>query len=436
MTHETSRPGTGQRRRGSLMRMSRTIAMSFMLLFAVGVGVGLDRLAIHTGLVDASSQFTNSANFQILEETYDAIRNNYVLEAEISDEELVYGASRGMVEALGDTNHSRFMDPEEAIQFEQSSRGELVGVGIQIDTESSPPIIISPIPNSPAFEAGIQPGDIILEVDGVATSEMTSEEVGNNIRGEEGTDVTLTLRHAGETESYEVTITRAKIDVAAVDWAMLPDGVLWIQLSGFTVGATEEVQEALRQGEQLGMTGVILDLRNNGGGLVFEAMGIASQFLPDGTPLFQEVNAQGETQVVSTVGSNGLYQDGPLVVLVNNYSASASEIVSSAVMESGRAPLLGETTSGTGTVLLPFELSDGSMALLGTELWLTGQGNDVYKKGVTPSEEIFLPADAFPAMPMLVAGADEDRNVTEQEFDAVEDIQLQAAWDDLQSPQP
>lgn len=436
MTQKITRPPTGRRPRGSMMRMTRTIAMSFMLLLAMGVGIGLDRLAIHTGLVDASGQFTSSENFQILEETYDAIRNNYVLQDEISDEDLVYGAARGMVEALGDTNHSRFMDPEEAIQFEQSSRGELVGIGIQIDTQSTPPIVISPIPNSPAFEAGILPGDMILEVDGVPTSEMSAEEVGNNIRGEEGTDVTLTLRHAGETEPYEVTITRASINVPAVDWAMLPDGVLWIQLSGFTVGATEEVQEALRQGEQMGMTGVILDLRNNGGGLVFEAMGIASQFLPDGTPLFQEVNAEGETQVVSTVGSNGLYQDGPLVVLVNNYSASASEIVSSALMESGRAPLLGETTSGTGTVLLPFELSDGSIALLGTELWLTGQGNDVYKRGVTPTEEIFLPADDFPAMPMLVAGAADDPNVTQQEFDAVEDVQLQAAWEDVRSQQP
>lgn len=437
MTHETIRPATGRARRGgSLVRMSRTFAMSLMLLLAMGVGIGLDRLAIHTGLVDASSQLTTAENFQILEETYDAIRNNYVLEEEISDEELVYGAARGMVEALGDTNHSRFLDPEEAIQFEQSSRGELVGIGIQIDTEATPPMVIAPIPNSPAFEAGILPGDVILAVDGMPTSEMTTEEVGNNIRGEEGTDVVLTLRHAGETEPYEVTITRAKIEVPAVDWAMLPNGVLWIQLSGFTVGATEEVQEALRQGEEMGMTGVILDLRNNGGGLVFEAMGIASQFLPDGTPLFQEVDAEGEKQTISTVGSNGLYQEGPMVVLVNEYSASASEIVSSALKESGRAPLLGETTSGTGTVLLPFELSDGSIALLGTELWLTGQGNDVYKKGVTPTEEIFLPEGDYPAQPILVEGADEDRMVTEEEFEAVEDNQLQAAWDTLQSRQP
>lgn len=420
-----ARMGIGQR--------MRTVVMSIMLVLAVGAGVGLDRLMIETGLVDASTQLTASEDFTILEETYDAIRNNYVLEEEISDEELIYGAARGMVDALGDEGHSVFLNPQEAKEFEESSRGELVGIGIQIDTEANPPIVIAPIPDSPALEAGLLPGDVILEVDGVSTKDMDPEEIGNRIRGEAGTDVTLTLQHEGEDETYEVTITRARIDVNPVSWAMLPNDVLWLQVSQFSSGATEGVQEAIRAGKELGATSVILDLRNNPGGLVFEAMGIASQFLPDGTPLYQEVDAEGDSEVIRTVGSNGVYQDGPLVVLVNQYSASASEIVSSSLMEAGRAPVLGEQTFGTGTVLLPFELSDGSMAVLGTELWLTGEGDEIYKEGVEPTETVELEEGTRTALPVIYTSQTGDEEITAATFATIEDAQLHAAWEELET---
>lgn len=421
--------------KNGLARNMRTVVMSIMLVLAVGVGVGLDRVLIETGVVGAATQLTNADEFTILEETYDAIRTNYVLEGEISDEELIYGAARGMVDALGDEGHSVFLDPEEARQFEESSRGELVGIGIQIDTEANPPIVIAPIPNSPALEAGLLPGDVILEVDGAATEDMDPEEVGNRIRGEAGTDVTLTLRHEGETESYEVTITRQSINVNPVSWAMLPDNVMWLQVSQFSSGATEGVQEAIREGQKLGATSIILDLRNNPGGLVFEAMGIASQFLPDGTPLYQEKDAEGNTKVVETVGSNGVYQEGPLVVLVNEYSASASEIVSSSLMEAGRAPLLGEKTFGTGTVLLPFELTDGSLAVLGTELWLTGEGNEIYKEGVEPTETVELDEGTRPALPVIYTSETGETEISASAFEAIEDAQLHAAWDEVATPQ-
>ncbi|HEV2072092.1 MAG TPA: S41 family peptidase [Thermomicrobiales bacterium] len=407
---------------------------SVLLVLAVCLGMGLDRAMIATGLVDASTQLTTSEEFTILEETYDAIRNNYVLEEEISDEELMYGAARGMVDALGDEGHSVFLDPQEAEEFEQSSRGELVGIGIQIDTEASPPVVIAPIPDSPALEAGLLPGDVILEVDGVSTEGLEPEEIGNRIRGEAGTDVTLTLQHEGEVDTYEVTITRTKIDVNPVSWALLPNNVLWVQVSQFSSGATEGLQQAIREGQALGATSVILDLRNNPGGLVFEAMGIASQFLPDGSPLYQEVDAEGNIEVVRTVGSNGVYQEGRLVVLVNEYSASASEIVSSSLMEAGRAPVLGEKTFGTGTVLLPFELSDGSMAVLGTELWLTGEGDEIYMEGVEPTETVELEEGTRTALPVIYTSETGDEEIAPETFEAIEDAQLHAAWEELEIP--
>lgn len=426
------KPGRGP---GGLARVPRTLALSLMLLLAVGVGVGLDRLAIETGLVDASSTLTSSPHFRVLEETYDSIRNNYVLEEEITDEELIYGAARGMVDALGDEGHSVFLDPQEAKEFEQSSRGELVGIGIQIDTQATPPLVIAPLPDSPAYEAGLLPGDVILEIDGESTDGMEGTEVGNRIRGEAGTDVTLVLQHKGESDTYTVTITRQTIDINPVSWVILPDGVLWLQLSQFSSGATENIQKAIREAEQIGITGVILDLRNNGGGLVFEAMGVASQFLPDSTPLYQEQDASGETKVVKTVGSNGVYLDGPLVVLVNGYSASASEIVSSAIEESGRAPLIGEKTFGTGTVLLPFELSDGSQAVLGTNLWLTGEGKQIYKHGVEPTTEVKMEPDAVAAQPIRYTGEATNHQLPENIFEGIDDTQLKAAWEAVEGGQ-
>jgi carboxyl-terminal processing protease len=412
--------------------------MSLLLVLAVSVGIGIDRFLIETGLVGAATQLTSSDDFTILEETYDAIRTNYVLEEDFTDQELIYGASRGMIDALGDEGHSVFLDPQEAQEFEESSRGELVGIGIQIDTSmmpGAPPIVIAPIPDSPALEAGILPGDIILEVNGESTEDMDDREVGNKIRGEAGTDVTLQLRHEGETEPFEVTITRAKIDVNPVSWAILPDGVLWLQVSQFSSGATEGVQQAIREAQELGITGVILDLRNNPGGLVFEAMGIASQFLPNDTPLYQEMDADGNTKVIKTVGSNGVYQEGPLVVLVNGYSASASEIVSSSLMEAERAPVLGEKTFGTGTVLLPFELSDGSMAVLGTELWLTGEGEQIYKEGVEPSQVVEMLPETREALPILYTAGAGGKEIAADTFEAIKDAQLHAAWEEFQTGQ-
>jgi len=400
----------------------RSLVMALMLVLAVGAGIGIDRYLVEFSSAGAQSgdDITDVSEFETLQDTYQVIRENYVESEEITDEALIWGASTGMVDALGDTGHSTFLDPEEAIAFERSSRGELIGIGIQIDSDSSPPRVIVPIQNSPAFEAGIEPGDLILTVDGQDTTELEpGTEVGSLIRGEEGTDVTLELQHQGETGSYEVTITRARIQVKPVSWAMLPNDVLWIRLSEFSSGATEGMQAALREGKNLGATSVILDLRANPGGLVFEAMGVGSQFLPDDSILYREQDRDGQVTGVRIVGSNGEWQDGPVIVLIDENSASAAEIVSSALRDNDRAELVGKTTYGTGTVLLPFDLEDGSAVLLGTDLWLTADGEEIWKKGVAPTIEIENEG-VSPEFPYLF----ENNEVTEAQLEALPDAQL------------
>jgi carboxyl-terminal processing protease len=281
---------------------------------------------------------------------------------------------------------------------------------------------------SPAFETGILPGDTIIAIDGESIEGMDPADAVDLVRGEAGTDVTLELIHAGEEESYEVTITRAEIEINPVSWVMLPNGVMWLQLDQFSRGATDALTAALEEGQAQGMTGLILDLRGNPGGLVVEALGVASQFLPDGTPLFQRVDAEENVEVIETVGNNGAYLDGPMVVLVDGNSASSAEIVASALQEAGRSELYGETTFGVGTVLLPFELEDGSMAVLGIELLRTGSGQEIFQKGVTPANEVELGLDQAAGY-IPVEDADQDHELTEQEFSSIEDDQVQAAYD-------
>jgi carboxyl-terminal processing protease len=373
----------------------------------------------------ASTMLTQLSEFSVLEDTYNTIRENYVLEDEISDQDLMYGAASGMVESLGDEGHSTFLTPQEAAEFEQSSRGELIGIGIQVDLTGPLPVVIAPIDESPAFEAGIKPGDVIIAVNDTQVADVGPDEAVDLIRGEEGTEVSLTLRHADMTEVYEVTITRAKITVNPVSYAMLPNNVLWLRLSQFSKGAKEGVQDALQYGKDHGMTSVILDLRNNPGGLVSEAQGVASQFLPKGAILYQEQLADGTVTKVPIDSEGGLWLSGDLVVVINEGSASASEIVSSAIRDNDRGTLYGETTFGTGTVLWPFDFSDGSMVLLGTRLWLTADGAQIWKHGVDPDVEIMLEPGVSPRLPFEY----KDNTVSKEDLSAFDDTQLLKAYD-------
>lgn len=426
MSHFRSNGCDGSGRANRRSSMSRWLSLSLLIALAITFG-GVLGARYSAGNANASTMLTQIPEFQVVEETYDLIRENYVMGEEFSDEELMYGAAAGMIEALGDEGHSTFLTPVEAEEFERSSRGELIGIGIQVDTTGPQPVVVAPIDGSPAFEAGIRSGDVIIAVDGVEYTEVDTQELVDLIRGEAGTDVTLTLRHEDEAEPYEVTITRARIEIDPVSSLMMPNGVLWLRVSQFSAGATEGVVEALREGKAQGMTGVILDLRNNPGGLVFEAIGIGSQFLPGGSVLYQEQNADGSVHEVTTIGNSGEWLEGDLVALINEGSASASEIVSSGLRANDRAELYGETTFGTGTVLLPFELSDGSVALLGTKLWLTADGEQIWKRGVEPTTVVTLEPGVSPTLPIEF----ETEEVSREQLQSLEDTQLLTAYREL-----
>jgi len=393
-------------------------AVAFVVVFVLGAGTGR---WLGDGTAGATSSLQDAPAFGVLAETWNLIQNEWAVPEEVDEQELLYGAAAGMIDALGDDGHSRFLDPEDARLFEEATRGEFTGVGVEIDFRDARPTVIAPIDGSPADEAGIRPRDAIVEIDGVETDRLSQEEIGDRIRGDAGTEVTLTLLRPGVDSPYSVTLTRRTITLDPVSWRMLPGNVAQVRLAEFSVGATQDLRDALDAARAAGAAGIVLDLRNNPGGLVSEAIGVASQFLPEGTTIFQQQERDQDPYPVNTVGTDGRWLAGPLAVLTNENSASAAEIVAGALRDNGRARLIGETTFGTGTVLLPFEQPDGSTVLLGTALWLTADGEQIWKEGVEPDQEVGLPLTAFPSRP------NDDQEVTPAEFAQLEDAQLREA---------
>ncbi|MGH2533732.1 MAG: S41 family peptidase [Thermomicrobiales bacterium] len=403
------------------VRGVRSTVTALALVLAFGFGVVVDRIAWQDdSRVTASSSFTDLQEFQVLQDTWDLIHSEYVDTSAIDNQALIYGAASGMVESLGDTGHSAFFDPDEAEVLERVQEGEFVGIGVQIDYTTGRPVIVSALDDSPAKEAGLRSDDVLLEINGESTEGMTPEQVADTLRGDEGTDVTLTLQHAEEDQRYTVTLTRRVITIEPVTWGLLPDRTTLIRISEFSVGATKGVEEALAFAAENEARAIVLDLRDNLGGLVFEAVGVASQFMPEGKTIYQYQDRDDEPQPVKTLGQ-GLGRDLPMIVLINGGSASAAEIIAAALRDNGRAELYGEKTFGTGTVLTPFELDDGSVALLGTGLWLTPNGEQIWHIGVAPDFEVSQPAGADEIRPS------DDPRVTRAELAASEDEQMRYA---------
>ena len=410
-------------------RYPRLMLGALVLSLTFGAGIGVDRVASDRGSdVSAASSFTDSPEFGVLQQTWNVIHDDYVEADKVNDTDLFYGAASGMVDALGDTGHSRFLNPDEAKEFEQETTGKFVGIGVELDIRDGRPIVIAPIDGSPADEAGVLPGDTILEVAGQSTDGLTYDLLKDLIRGDEGTSIDLKLRHPGSDSPYSVKLTRREITIRPISWRMLPFDVAQVRISEFSVGAAKALDDALVSARKDGATAVVLDLRNNPGGLVSEAIGVASEFMPEGTTIFQHQEKDKKPVPVKTIGTDGEWLDGPLVVLTNEYSASAAEIVAGALRDNGRAKLIGTKTFGTGTVLLPFEQDDGSVVLLGTALWLTVDGEQLWRKGVEPSDVVDLPFDAVPSRPS------DDASMTVAELEHSTDAQLRAAYDQMTSP--
>jgi len=342
--------------------------------------------------------------FAVLCEAYAQIRAQYV--DEVTDEQLIDGAVRGMVEYGLEDPYSGYLPPSQYGEALDDLSGEFSGIGAEVGMENlSDPddlaactvvtdncvmVIVAPLDGSPAEAAGLRPGDQILAIDGVSTTGESLSSLVFVVRGEAGTDVTLTIRRG--TEELDITVTRAVIDLQEVRSEMLGDGIGYIKLTSFTSRATEMFSEALQGLLDQGATAIVFDLRGNPGGFINAAQGIASQFIPANELLFT-VESDGEVQ--EWRAHDGVIQSDevPVVLLINGGSASASEIVAGALKEYGRATLVGEPTFGKNTVQIWNDLPNGGGLRLTTDRWFTPQHNSSAPDGIQPDIAVAGPED-------------------------------------------
>jgi len=381
-----------------MRRLWKLVLLLAVLGLGILGGVVLDRqvLADFTPLSNIPGNAT--PNFRLMAEAWDKIQQVYVDRAAVLPDRLTYGAISGMVGALGDTGHSRFLSPEMVRVEHDFTQGQFEGIGAEVQMKDGHVVIVAPMDGSPAQKAGLRPGDIILKVNSEDIVGLPLDEVVERILGPAGTSVTLTVLNPSTGRSQDVTLKRARITLHNVTWQRLPGTTIaHIRIAAFSQGTTKDVQKTLGDIKQEGLTGVVLDLRNDPGGLLDEAVGVASQFLASGNVLLEK-DSHGKITPVP-VRPGGVAPDIPMVVLVNRGTASAAEIVAGALQDTHRATLVGETTFGTGTVLGEFRLSDGSALLLATQEWLTPSGRVIWHQGITPDVLVHLPADVVPLIP-------------------------------------
>lgn len=334
------------------------------------------------------TRITSGSNrsLDIVDEAWDVIFRDYVDKDRLDESKLSQGAIRGMVEALDDP-YTSYLDPETYQATIIGFEGKYEGIGATVAIRDDQIVIVAPIAGSPADKAGVRAGDKILEIDGESTSGMSLAEVVLLIRGPQGTSVRILVQHQDETEPVEIEIVRAEIELDSVIYEMRQD-IAYINITHFSELTDGELSLALESVIAEGATAIILDLRSNPGGLLHAVVDVVSHFLTEGV-VVSVVDNQGK-HTTSVVKPKEVTTDLPMVVLVDSFSASGSEVLAGAMQDHKRATVAGTITFGKGSVNILRELSDGSGLYVTTARWLTPDGRLIEGEGISPDYELEL----------------------------------------------
>lgn len=362
---------------------SKRIILGWALLLFIAVG------GVIIGRLSVTSASTEGEDYQILKtftEVMSMVKKHYV--EEVNAQDLVYGAIRGMLNSLDP--HSSFMTPDAYKEMQVDTKGEFGGLGIQIGVKDGVLTVIAPIEDTPAFRAGIKAGDKIIKIEDEMTKNMTLFEAVSKMRGEPKTAITISILREGWKDLKAFTIIRDIIKIKSVKSKVIEDNIGYVKISQFQEKTARDLSKALQTISKEGINSLILDLRNNPGGLLNSAIAVSDRFLPKGQLVVYTKNRTGQkTEFFTEVeGDFNL----PMIVMVNQGSASASEIVAGALKDWNKAIILGTQTFGKGSVQTVIPLSDGAGLRLTTAKYYTPNGEDIQNTGITPNITVKLKA--------------------------------------------
>ena len=420
------------------MAVKKIVAVWLLIITVAAVGISIGRLSVSGVSAAAGEGYEELKTFT---EVMSMVKKHYVEEVKTKD--LIYGAIRGMLSSLDP--HSSFMPPDAFKDMQAETKGEFGGLGIQVGIKDKSLTVIAPIEDTPASRAGIKAGDKIVSINKESTKDMSMEDAVSKMRGAPKTSVTIGIMREGSAEEIDFTLTREIIKIKSVKSKMLEGKIAYVKVTQFQEQTAADLATALDKLNAEKFTAIILDLRNNPGGLLNSSIDVSGQFLPKGKLVVYIKSRNGEKAEFLTEGDKPYVQ--PMVVLVNQGSASASEIVAGALKDWNRAVILGTQTFGKGSVQTVIPLSDGAGVRLTTAKYYTAKGTSIQNTGITPDIVLKLASkNGAKEHPVLrekdlarhLKNEQTDTNPDEDEtapleVDEKDDIQLQRALDILKT---
>lgn len=333
-------------------------------------------------------------NFSVMWEAWQKLKENFVSPGDLDEKEMVYGATAGMIEAAGDP-YTVFFDPEETRKFLEDVSGEFEGVGMEIGIKDKQLQVVSPIKGTPADRAGLRPGDRIIKIGETVTADLAVEKAVSLIRGPQGTEVTLTVMREDWEETRDITIKRETIRIPSMEWEIKNDDVAYVKIYQFSETLSQDFRKAAAEIINSKATKMIIDLRGNPGGYLEVSQEIAGWFLERDKTVVVEDFGQNEEDVVYKAKGTARFADYPIVILVNQGTASASEILAAALRDNRGIKLIGETSYGKGSVQKLEQLADGSSLKVTVAKWLTPDGDQISEKGLEPDIKIEMTEEDY-----------------------------------------
>ena len=379
----------GKIRRQKIYRVVMIVILTVVITFMVTTIVMYNKFNNLYASDSNTSNSTNTSNEYSLVQTLQTFKTmiNQLYIGDIDEESMLEGAIKGYVEGLGDP-YTEYLTKEEMEEFTEETNSEYVGIGVYVgnDTVNNTILVVGVMKSSPAEEAGIQIGDVIEKIDGVAYTGEQLDEATKVLKAEEGTTATLTIRR--DNEEKELTVVRRKITVQHVASEMLENNIAYIQIDSFDANVASSFEEQITSLMNNGATGIIIDLRNNGGGIVDEATGIADLFLDKGETILITKSKKENNEEETKSERDPIVNDIPVVILVNEATASASEILAGALKDNYGATIIGKQTYGKGVIQTLYTLTDGSGIKITTEEYYTPNHNQINEVGITPDIEV------------------------------------------------